>query len=82
MAKLHAFGEVPHPLQPEPERLHPGLAIAFAPEKTAETGDEADDGVELGCLLGLTLLGKDVGRLPFLGREQQRGVECWCGALL
>jgi len=63
LGKLQALGEVTHPLQPEPERLHPGLAVALAPEKAAKSGDQPDDGVELGGLLGRTFLGPDLEKL-------------------
>ncbi len=75
MGEEHTVREITDPLESEPERLHAELPVAFAIKEAAETGDEPDEGIERRRLLRRPLLGQDVDRPPFLGREQQRSVE-------
>lgn len=68
-------GEVRDALQAEPNRLHAGLAVALATEKSAEAGNQADDGIEAQRRLRKRFLGQKVGGLPFVRREEQLGVQ-------
>lgn len=51
-------GEVHDTLKTEPDRLHAGLAVAFAPEKAAQPGDQAQHFVEVGGCLGKGFLAR------------------------
>jgi hypothetical protein len=65
--KFDSGGEVHDALKAEPEGLHAGLAVALAPEKAAQAGDQAQHLVEARGLFGQGLFGEDVGGLPLLG---------------
>lgn len=68
------------PLQPNPDRLHSGLAVALAPEKPAQRGHKAHDLVERRRCLGRSALVEDEGRLPLVTLEQQLGFQIRTGA--
>ena len=60
LAEFDPGGEVHDALKAEPEGLHVGLAIAFAPEEAAQLGDQPQHRVEARGLLGQGFLGEDV----------------------
>lgn len=75
LRKGHTLREVPHPLHPKPKGLHARLPVALAFEKSAETGDQSDQGIERRRLLRRPLLGEELGGPPLVGREQQCSIE-------
>lgn len=72
-------GNISDILQTEPNVLDPGLAVAFAAEKTTLFRDQAQHFVESRCRFGSRLLARDLSRLPLFELEQQGGLEIWPG---
>ena len=69
-----------HALQPDPQGFEAGFAIAFAPDESTMTCDQAHDLVERWRVHGHGLLGQEIGGLPFLGFEHTTGIEFGRGA--
>jgi hypothetical protein len=73
-ARVASFqGEISDSLQPEPERLDTGFAVALASEESARCGDPSDHLIECGRHCGDGLFPQHAGRLPFVGLEERLG---------
>lgn len=74
----HVFdssSEIHGSLHASPDGFDARLAVAFARDKAAEHRDEPYHFVQSRRFVGRSLLVEDEGGLPFIGLEQQPGIE-------
>lgn len=72
---LDTRSEVHDLLHASPDGFDARVAVAFAREETAEHGDEPYHFVQPRRFVGRGLFVEDEGGLPFIGLEQQPGIE-------